>query len=172
MHKVVIIGPESTGKSTLSRKLATYFDEPWVPEYAREYLDRLDRSYNYGDLLAIAKGQLIKEDEMTALASEKLFCDTDLWVIKVWSEHRFKQTHSWIKQQIQDRKYSLYLLTATDIPWQEDPQREHPDPEMRQYFMKIYENEMRSSGVPWIKISGSEEKRLAKAVEFISEILP
>lgn len=171
MHKIVIIGPESTGKSTLSRELAAYFEEPWVPEYAREYLDRLGRPYGYSDLLAIAEGQINKEDEMAAMASDKLFCDTDLRVIKVWSEHRFKRTHSWIKEQIEDRKYSLYLLTATDIPWQDDPQREHPDPEMRQYFMEVYENEMRSSGLPWIIISGSEKNRLTKAIDFIRKTL-
>jgi len=171
MHKIVIIGPESTGKSTLSRKLAAYFDEPWVPEHAREYLDYLDRPYNYDDLLAIAKGQLNKEDEMAVGASDKLFCDTDLRVIRVWSEHRFKQTHTWINQQIKERKYALYLLTAIDIPWQEDPQREHPDPKMRQYFMEVYEKEMQSSGLPWKKISGSEESRLETAIEFIRKIL-
>jgi NadR type nicotinamide-nucleotide adenylyltransferase len=171
MHKIVIIGPESTGKSTLSRKLAAHFDEPWVPEFAREYLDHLNRPYSYEDLLAIAKGQLNMEDEMAGRASDKLFCDTDLRVIRVWSEHRFKQTHSWINQQIRERKYALYLLTAIDIPWQDDPQREHPDPGMRQYFMQVYENEMRSSGVPWIKISGTEENRFQTAIEFIGKML-
>lgn len=171
MHKIVIIGPESTGKSTLSRKLAAHFDEPWVPEFAREYLDHLDRPYRYEDLLAIAKGQLKNEEEMSGRATYKLFCDTDLRVIRVWSEHRFKQTHSWINQQIRERKYALYLLTAIDIPWQDDPQREHPDPEMRQYFMQVYENEMRSSGVPWIKISGTEENRFQTAIEFMGKML-
>ena len=171
MHKIVIIGPESTGKSTLSRELAAHFNAPWVPEYAREYIDQLDRPYTFDDLLAIAKGQVKLEDEMAAEAEDKLFCDTDLRVIKVWSEHRYKQTHEWIKQQIQTREYSLYLLTAIDIPWAEDPQREHADPAMREYFMQVYENEMRASGVPWKKISGTEEKRFKTAINCVEKCL-
>ena len=73
MHKIVIIGPESTGKSTLSQELAAHFNAPWVPEYAREYIDQLDRPYTFDDLLAIAKGQVKLEDEMAAEAEDKLF---------------------------------------------------------------------------------------------------
>jgi len=171
MHKIVIIGPESTGKSTLSKELAAHFGEPWVPEYAREYIGELDRPYIYEDLEAIAKGQVKLEDEKAGRAVDKLFCDTDLRVIKVWSEHRFNQTNDWIKQQIQTRKYSLYLLTSIDIPWTEDPQREHADPAMRKYFMQVYENEMKASGVPWKKISGTEGDRLKSAIEWIDKCL-
>ncbi|WP_339924828.1 ATP-binding protein [uncultured Cyclobacterium sp.] len=169
MDKIVIIGPESTGKSTLSQQLAAHYGEPWVPEYAREYIEQLDRPYTYEDLEAIARGQVILEDEKAEKAENKLFCDTDLRVIKVWSEHKFKETHDWIKQQIQTREYAMYLLAAIDIPWREDPQREHSDPAMRRYFMEVYKNEVRTSGLPWKIISGGEEHRLKTAIEFIEK---
>lgn len=171
MHKIVIIGPESTGKSTLSRQLAGHYREPWVREYAREYIDCLDRPYHYDDLLAIAQGQVKLEDELAKKAARKLFCDTDLRVVKVWSEHKFGQTHDWIKKQIENREYALYLLTAIDIPWKDDPQREHADPAMRAHFMQIYENEVRTSGLPWKTIRGGEDTRLQAAIDFIEKSL-
>src|SRR5690606_24761449 len=121
IKKIVIIGPESTGKSTLTQALAQNFDEPWVEEYARQYLEDLNRGYKFGDLRKIAAGQLALEDQKVNLAKHRLFCDTDLHVIQVWSEHRFKKTDPWIKEQIQKRKYDLYLLTDIDMVWQEDP---------------------------------------------------
>jgi len=167
MDKVVIIGPESTGKSTLTQALAAQYSEPWVPEFAREYLLQLDRTYRFDDLLEMARGQIECEDERAKQAKEILFCDTDLRVIKIWSEHKYGRTHPWITQQIQHRKYDLYLLTDIDIPWQEDPLREHPDPDMRTYFMQLYEQVLESSGVPWVKISGSSDERVRAGIAAI-----
>src|SRR5690606_33055147 len=96
IKKIAIIGPESTGKSTLTKALASKFGEPWVEEYARPYLEKLDREYQYGDLLEIAKGQLKLEDQREKLAKRMLFCDTNLYVIKVWSDHKFQKTDPWI----------------------------------------------------------------------------
>lgn len=167
MDKVVIIGPESTGKSTLSQGLAAHYSEPWVPEFARDYLLELDRPYRFEDLLEMARGQIEWENKRAREAREMLFCDTDLRVIKIWSEHKYGRTHHWIDQQIQKRKYDLYLLTDIDIPWQDDPLREHPDPEMRKYFMRLYEQVLVSSGVPWEKISGGPEDRLKAGIAVI-----
>ncbi|HLF34447.1 MAG TPA: ATP-binding protein, partial [Cyclobacteriaceae bacterium] len=89
MKKIAIVGPECTGKSWLAQKLAEHFSASWAPEFAREYIDRLDRPYNRGDLLAIAKGQAKMEDHVTEGAGDLLFCDTNLLVIKVWSEHKY-----------------------------------------------------------------------------------
>lgn len=168
--KVVIIGPESTGKSTLSAGLAEHFSCPWVPEYAREYIESLDRHYSFEDLLVIAKGQLDLEDEKAKEAAELLICDTDLHVIKVWSEHKYGMVHEWILDQIKSRKYDLYLLTDIDIPWEEDPQREHPEPEMREYFFNQYVSLIRETGVPYERISGSEEERLQQAIAHINRL--
>lgn len=169
IKKIVIIGPESTGKSTLTKGLAELFEEPWVDEYARTYLQTLNRNYEYEDLLQIAKGQIALEDRQIKSAKKLLFCDTDLHVIKVWSDHKYKNTHPWILEQIKQRAYDLYLLTDIDIPWQEDPLREHPDPAMRQYFFDIYHQILLESGRPFFLVSGSPEQRLDQAVKLVKE---
>lgn len=167
LKKVVIIGPESTGKSTLSQALAQHYNEPWVEEYARGYIERLDREYCYEDLLEMARGQMKMEDAKAREANELLFCDTDLHVIQVWSEHKFRQTDPWIMEEIQRRDYDLYLLMDIDIPWQEDPQREHPDPDMRQFFYDWYERLLLGTGIPVVKISGNLKERLARSIDAI-----
>ncbi|WP_194975716.1 AAA family ATPase [Aquiflexum lacus] len=171
-HKIVVLGPESTGKSTLSKSLAEYFNCPWVPEYAREYIERLDRPYEYDDLLEIAKGQINEEEEAIVISEDLLICDTDLHVIKVWSEHKFGKVHPWIAQQITERKYDLYLLTDIDIPWENDPLREHPEPEQRNHFFEIYRSIVMDSGLPFKVISGSIGERLNDSVQFIEEKIP
>ncbi|SFN79262.1 nicotinamide-nucleotide adenylyltransferase, NadR type [Chitinophaga sp. YR627] len=171
MLKVVVIGPESTGKSTLSEQLAAHYQTMWVPEYARQYLEALPRPYEQSDLLSIAKGQLAQEDQLAARANRLLICDTDLHVIKVWSEHKYGNCDPEILQIIQDRKYDLYLLTYIDIPWEEDPQREHPDPAMREYFYNVYRELVMASGVPWVEIRGSLEERIASAIAAVDKLL-
>lgn len=168
LKKVVVIGPESTGKSTLSEELAAYFSCPWVPEYAREYIENLDRHYTYEDLLVIAKGQLALEDQKAGEAGEILVCDTDLHVLKVWSEYKYGMVHEWILEQIKSRKCDLYLLTDIDIPWEEDPQREHPQPEMREYFFEQYHALIRATGVPYVRVSGSSHERIRQSIEAIN----
>lgn len=172
LNRIVIIGPESTGKSTLSGQLAGHYQTAWVPEYARAYLDRLQRDYTENDLLTIARGQAGEEDAKSREArGGLLFCDTDLYVIKVWSEHRYDDCHPWILEQIAQRKYDLYLLTYIDIPWTADPQREHPQPEMRKYFYRIYRDIVINSGVPWVDIRGGYEQRLAAAIQAVDDLL-
>lgn len=162
IKKVVIIGPESTGKSTLSSLLAKYYETSWVKEYAREFIHRLERPYEERDLLDIAKGQMQSEDRELKIANRLLICDTDLIVIKVWSEHKFGACYPEILDWIAKRKYDLYLLTNTDVPWKADPQREHPN--LREFFMDIYREEIKKTGVPWIEIKGQthfERERIA-----------
>src|SRR5690606_21868136 len=171
IKKIVIIGPESTGKSTLTQALAEAFDEPWVEEYAREFLENLDRAYTYEDLLKIAKGQIALEEKKAKAARQLLFCDTDLHVMQVWSDHKFGKTHSWILQQIRERAYDLYFLTSIDIPWQEDPLREHPDPETRQYFFDIYHEVLIASDTPFKIVSGNPEERLNQAIFHLKKFL-
>lgn len=171
MKKVVVIGPESTGKSTLSEKLATHFNTVWTPEYAREYIDQLQRSYEQQDLLEIARVQLLLEDEQKKKARDLLICDTDLYVIKVWSEHKYGDCDAQILDQIARQQCDLYLLTYIDQPWEEDPQREYPDPEMRQYFYNIYKDIVMQSGVPFVEISGDYARREALAVAAVQQLL-
>ncbi|PZX58068.1 AAA family ATPase [Algoriphagus chordae] len=165
--RILILGPESTGKSTLAQDLSAYYREPWVPEYAREYLDNLGREYSYVDLAEIGKGQVALEDELAKTAEKYLFVDTDLRVIHIWSEHRFGKTDPWVLEQIKERKYDLILLTDTDLPWTPDPQREYPDLEMRNYFLDLYTKLAEESGFPYYLISGNRDERLQKAIKLI-----
>jgi NadR type nicotinamide-nucleotide adenylyltransferase len=171
LKKVLILGPESTGKSTLAKDLAEHFGEPWVPEYSREYLENLNRDYDFDDLSTIAKGQLKAEDSAIQTAKDFLFCDTDLRVIHIWSAHRFGKTESWILEEIENRVYDLIMLTDIDLEWEPDPLREHPEPEMRLYFFKKYLELVRSSDIPFAIISGSREERLNKGISVLKTFI-
>jgi NadR type nicotinamide-nucleotide adenylyltransferase len=182
--KIVIIGPESTGKSTLCEELAQHFDSPWCPEFAREYLLTYGTDYQYEDLLTIAKGQLAMEDEYTIVAEQQwkteqnpstpkplLFIDTDMYVMKVWSEFVFGKCHQWIIDQIVERKYHLYLLCHTDIPWEKDELREYPDLETREKLFHMYKDILINQSVPWANISGADEERLMKAIKAVDAVI-
>jgi NadR type nicotinamide-nucleotide adenylyltransferase len=181
--KVVVIGPESTGKSTLCTQLAEYFDTVWCPEFAREYLLKNGMQYTYDDLLVIAKGQVEKEDaylndvlQHAETASRSffnrplLFIDTDMYVMKVWCEFVFGSCHQWILEQIVDRKYDLYLLCNVDLPWQKDELREYPDLATREKLYHMYKDIMVNQSVPWVDISGNYEERFAKAVNAVKAL--
>jgi len=173
MKKVVVIGPESTGKSTLCEQLAAYYKTSWVPEYAREYLLQHGTQYTYHDLLTIAKGQVALEESYTEKNADAplLFVDTDQYVMKVWCEFVFGKCHSWILDQIAKRKYDLYLLCNVDLPWVKDELREYPDLESRQQLFNIYKSIMISQPVPWVEISGNNDERLHQAIKAISDLL-
>jgi NadR type nicotinamide-nucleotide adenylyltransferase len=166
IKKICVIGPECTGKSDLAQFLAEHFQTPCVDEYARAYLNKLGRAYDQVDLLKIAHGQLRMEDEWVYDANKLLICDTNLIVIKVWSEYKYGNCDADILKKIAERKYDLYLLTNIDIPWVDDPQREHPD--KREHFWKIYKDEIAKTGVPFVEISGEREVRRKKALEAIA----
>lgn len=168
--RILILGPESTGKSTLAAALAAYFQEPWVPEVAREYLEKLDRPYAFDDLLQIGKQQMQLEDDLAGSAKNYLFCDTDLQVIQVWSKHRYGKVDPWVLEELARRTYALILLCATDLPWQADPLREHPDLEMRQQFFEIYKQLSQASGFPWILISGDTAQRLSTGIQAVGSL--
>jgi len=165
--RILILGPESTGKSTLASALGAYFQEPWVPEVAREYLEKLGRTYAYEDLLQIGKQQMQLEDEMAGAAKNHLFCDTDLRVIQVWSRYRFGKIDPWVMEELERRTYDLILLCAPDLPWQADPLREHPDLEIREQLFEQYLEITQQSGVPFTIISGDASARLRTSVEAI-----
>ncbi len=166
-ERILILGPESTGKSTLAADLAAHFGEPWVPEFARVYLENLNRNYEFEDLSEIAKGQVELEDKLAQNANVFLFVDTDLRVIKVWSEHKFGKVASWILEEIEIRTYSKILITDVDLPWESDPLREHPEPGMRQYFLDKYIILAGQSGFPFQLISGERKERLDTSISFI-----
>lgn len=174
LKKVVIIGPESTGKSYLAQQLANHYKTIWCPEYAREYLITNGTNYTYDDLLTIAKGQLALEDEFTAQLKGKdqvLFIDTDMYVMKVWCEFVFGKCHPWILKQIVERKYDYYLLCNTDLPWVKDELREYPDIKTRQRLYLIYKDILINQPVPWTEVSGNYDERLQHAITVIDKLL-
>ncbi|MBK5279163.1 MAG: ATP-binding protein [Bacteroidia bacterium] len=168
VKKVVVIGPECTGKTDLSKFLATHFKTVWVEEYARAYINQLIQPYGQSDLIKIAHGQARMEDEWIREANEVLICDTNALVVKIWSEHKFGECDKEILA-LTERPYDLYLLTYIDIPWEEDPQREHPD--KREHFWATYKNEIEKSEVPFVEIKGSKEERRKIAIEAVQKLL-
>lgn len=195
MKKIVILGPESTGKSTLCEQLAAHFKSSWVPEYARTYLQDSGNQYRFEDMWEIAKGQMESEevsgkrlmasgewqvgkDALVTIPhspltthQSPLFIDTDLYVIKIWSEISFNKCDNRILTQIAQSSYDLYLLCNTDLPWADDPLREYPDLHMRQKIYAYYEDAMINQHIPWISISGSYDERLSTAIKAVNAIL-
>ncbi len=184
LKKIVIIGPESTGKSTLCQNLAGHYKTQWVREYAREYLLKNGTDYTFENLLDVAKGQL--EGEQLAVDSwqlvkpnhkistnnhQPLFIDTDMYVMKVWCEFVFGKCHHWILNRIVERKYDLYLLCNTDTAWVKDELREYPDLATREKLYHHYKDIMVNQNVPWVDIRGSYAERLQKAVTAIDTII-
>ena len=191
VKKIIAIGPESTGKSTLCKQLAGYYKTLWVPEYAREYLEEHGMSYDYDDLLTIAKKQIELEEEMerklnnnksvmqfgSSFSSQEsqshamLFIDTNMYVMKVWCEFVFNKCHNWILNQIAKKECDLYLLCNVDLPWVEDGLREYPDLKIRNKLYRYYQDIMINQATPWVEIGGNYEQRLKKAIESINSII-
>lgn len=173
IKKIVFTGAESSGKTTLSELTAKYLNEPWVKEYAREYLQNKNGKYTQNDLLKIAQGQIMLEEKITKQAKRILVCDTDLMVIKAWSEHKYKNCHDYIIRQIESRNYDLYFLCKNDFPWQADPLRENPL--LGEYFFDIYQNELTKYNKKYIVLQGSIEQRFNEIKKqlknlFVSEL--
>jgi len=189
IKKVVVIGPESTGKSSLCEKLANHYKTEWVKEYAREYLLTNGTEYNYDNLLEIAKGQFalekaaiqlvenkikIRSDNNTTSAandlSEIVLIDTNMYVLKVWCEFVFEKCHPWILNQIVENSYDLYLLCDIDLPWVKDELREYPDVEVREKLYHHYKDLLINQSTPWVNISGNYQQRVEIAVNAIDSI--
>jgi NadR type nicotinamide-nucleotide adenylyltransferase len=168
IKKIAIVGPESTGKSDLSFELAGIFKTFYVPEVAREYLKNLNRNYVEDDLLKIAKLQIETEDQYGKSADKILICDTNLTVIKIWSMVKYGRCDSWIIEQDQLRSYDFTLVTNVDLPWVDDPLREHPNPCMRNHLMNLYLNEIKAKQTPFDIVSGSGEDRIQNALQVLS----
>lgn len=217
IKKIVIIGPESTGKSTLCAQLANHYHTLWCPEYAREYLLEHGTDYSFDDLAVIARGQLRLEEEYVEKVrrseSQKvggqrsearfqtsnlksqisnienlrtsdagprtsdsptprlLFLDTDMYVMKVWCEFVFGKCHRFILDEIVKRKYDLYLLCNTDLPWVKDELREYPDLEVRETLFYIYKDILINQNTPWAEIKGNDETRFQLAIDAVKKLL-
>ena len=179
LQKIVVLGPESTGKSTLCEALAKHYNTIWCPEYARQYLSENGTKYTFENLLTIAKGQLAGEAKATQAAralvtqgiTNKLIIDTDMYVMKVWSEYVFNNCDPFILEKINEQKYELYLLCDIDLPWTADEMREYPDETPRKELFTIYKEALLNQNTPWAIVSGTGADRLANAVKIIDSKL-
>lgn len=183
IQKIVVLGPESTGKSTLCAALAAHYQTIWTPEYARTFLSEQGTKYTYDDLLTIAKGQIQYEDETFAILnknlddqatqniSNKLIVDTDMYVMKVWCEYVFNNCHHYILEQINQRSYDLYLLCDIDLAWAADEMREYPDAGPRLELFTIYKELLINQNTPWGIVSGVGAQRTTNAIQLIDQHL-
>jgi NadR type nicotinamide-nucleotide adenylyltransferase len=166
LNLISITGPESTGKSSLAEALARHYDTVWAEEYARGYLAGTGGRYGYEDIVKIARGQVHLENKRKEEAGEFLFCDTDLLVCKIWSEFRYGKADPWIIRMLEEHRYDLYLLCDIDLPWQDDPLREHPT--RRKELFDLYLYELKRLKFPFAVVSGTGRARADHAISIIN----
>ena len=169
IKKIAVVGPESTGKSTISAQLADHYHTVWVPEYAREYCAALTEPCTWQDEINMFRGQLELEKQMLPQANNILICDTTFITVKIWSDHMFGETPQEVLEELPTHPYDLYLLMDIDLPWQDDPLRDFPH--MREHFMDVWHKELKSLDADYHLISGSDEERLKNATDKIDNAL-
>lgn len=172
--KVVVFGPESSGKTTLSRKLAAHYNVSWIEEFAREYLqekwDKEKKICELDDLLPIAHGQIKLENEYSQKSSKLLICDTDLLETKVYSETYFDGfCDPLLEKYAIQNKYNLYILTDIDIPWVKDDLRDRPNSRLEMF--NAFKQALIKYNKPYITVSGDVDKRMQIATKKIDELL-
>jgi NadR type nicotinamide-nucleotide adenylyltransferase len=163
--KVAVIGPESTGKSQICKQLAKEYNTIFVPEFARNYLGNLGRPYTYEDVIYIGEQQMLLEKEYEMRANKILFCDTNLITIKIWLQVVFKKVPFYLDVLINQNKYDKTLLMDIDLPWENDPLREHPN--LREELFDRNVNLLSHFNFPYSIITGLGELRLKNAKNVI-----
>ena len=172
--KVVLFGPESTGKTTLSEQLARHYNTVWVPEYAREYLqdkwNKERKTCEPKDLLPIAIGQIKLENELSKLATNVLICDTDLLETKVYSEAYYVGSCDPVLEKYALKNtYDMYFLTYIDVPWVGDDLRDKPD--QRETMFNYFRSTLEKHNRPYIILKGDKKTRLKEAINHIDKLL-
>lgn len=170
IKKIVITGPESTGKSTLTNLLADFYNAPKVEEYARSYLETLKRDYTFDDVIKMAKEQL--GIERLEIEAEKglLFLDTDLLVFKIWIKEKYNKEVDWIEEHLKNAKDKIYLLCNIDVPWELDKQREHPNQEDRIRLFNEYKKQLSKYQLTYYVVSGSVEERSERCKKILNSL--
>ncbi|MBX2978008.1 MAG: ATP-binding protein [Flavobacteriales bacterium] len=185
--RIAIVGPESSGKTTLTEQLMFRGIGGLIGDATREYLYALERPYTEEDLLEMAQGHaqwfgdaagfgeehhqaLHGKDPIARRAPRKpMFFDTDILNIKIWSQEKYGRVHPEIERLVRVLHYDLRLLCRPDIPWKPDPQRENPHD--RDRLFAVWEREMKSYGFPYVIIEGGAEERVQKAVEVVEALM-
>lgn len=169
IKKIAIVGPESTGKSTISQQLAKYYNVPWVPEYARYYCAALTADCTMQDEINMFHGQIALEESVLAIAeTEFIICDTTFLTVKIWSDEILGETPTIVLETLHTRTYDFYVLLDIDLPWQEDPLRDFPH--MREHFMALWHKELRALNAIYVVVGGIEN-RLSNAIKAIDQFL-
>ncbi|HEY0245920.1 MAG TPA: ATP-binding protein [Mucilaginibacter sp.] len=169
IKKIAVVGPESTGKSTMSAYLAEHYHTVWVPEYAREYCEKLTSPPTWQDEINMFEGQLALEKELLPKANHILICDTTFITVKIWSDQIFGRSPQQVLDRLPNHQYDLYLLLNIDMPWQEDPLRDFPH--MREHFMAVWYKELDALNANYVLITGTGETRYQNAVNAIDSFL-
>ncbi|MBL7952027.1 MAG: ATP-binding protein [Flavobacteriales bacterium] len=173
LKRIVITGPESSGKTTLARELAVRYGTVWVREMARPYLEMKEKpGYAEEDLLNIARLQIWTEDAFAAKVGTDepacLFCDTDLITIRIWGEEKYGRSDPWVVEQTEVRPYDLWLLCSPDMPWEPDPLRENPHD--RDRLFTVYERTLKELGKPYALMQGPHEQRMRAAMDAVEQL--
>lgn len=169
-YKIVVTGPESTGKTELTQLLAAHYGGVVVPEFAREYVESLDGRYTYNDVVSIAEEQLRKRELTGFEPAGMFFFDTELIITKVWFEEVFNSCPEWLPKKVKEPFADFYLLCSPDIPWEDDPVRENGG-EMREYLFNRYREELEENCFSYFIVSGKNEIRLRNAINGINKFL-
>lgn len=164
---IIFTGPESSGKTTLSKSIADYYQVNWVKEYSRTYLENLQRPYQQTDLITIAKGQLEKEQTFIKNNPNNLFhfFDTSLLVIKVWSIFKYGSYNFELEKMLLQNLPDYYFLCDYHIPWEYDPMRENPNERAELY--RLYKKELIALKVPFFEIKGTKMERKEKVISIL-----
>ncbi|MGE0088092.1 MAG: AAA family ATPase [Bacteroidales bacterium] len=170
IKRIVIIGPESTGKTELVQFLAKKFNTFYIPEYAREYIEHLKCIYTYDDVVSIAKKQIELEKEFSKKANHILFFDTYLILTKVWFQVVFNKIPEWLDEKIRESSIDLFLLCNTELPWIPDNVRENGG-EMREKLFEMYKSEIIHYGFAYEVISGKGSKRFENALKIVTNYI-
>ena len=172
VKRVVIIGSESSGTTTLARALAEHYRTVWVPEYGRTYSEgrqHVGQPWRTGEFIHIATEQLRMEDALAALANGVVICDTDAFATSIWHERYMGASSDDVKAIAAERKYDLYVVTDVNIPFEQDDIRDGES--FRQWMQQRFIEELSKGPTPMLLVSGSHEKRFAAATKKIDEIL-
>ncbi len=167
--KIAVVGGESTGKSTMSAYLAEHYHTIWVPEFAREYCEKLTEPPTWQDEINMFEGQLALENSLIGQANHILICDTTFITVKIWSDHMFGKAPQKVVDELSRHHYDFYLLLDIDLPWQDDPLRDFPD--KREHFMQVWHQELRALNANYILISGIGPERYRNAIQAIDDFV-